>query len=101
MEVINLTLGREEQVVVEGKEFPRVFELKSESSLEDCCAWIKENKENLEKQLYEHGALVFRNFPTKEIPKFHDFLISFGWNHYLKYTGKKKTIAQLFRTFIY
>merc|ERR1712137_1184942 len=50
-------------------------------------AWVQGNKATLEAELVQHGAFVFRGFPIQEIPAFHDFLLSFGWDHDTKYTG--------------
>ena len=86
-EVTQVRLGEEEQIVVDGNEFPKVYELASDSSLEECIEWVKANKEQLDKELVEHGAFVFRGFPIKEIPQFHDFMLSFGWDHSKKFVG--------------
>jgi hypothetical protein len=88
VEVEEVLLDQPQQMVVEGRAFPKIFQLRKGSSLEECNAWVRENRAYLEEQLVLHGAFIFRGFPINEIPSFHDFLMSFGWDHSVKYTGQ-------------
>lgn len=87
MNVEEITLDEKQQQIIEGKRFPKVLEATGNPSLEDAIEWVKENKQSLENDLQNHGAFIVRNFPIHKIQEFHDFLISFGWNHDVQYTG--------------
>jgi hypothetical protein len=88
VEELILNDPNQQQILATEKIFPKIYRLVSKSSLEECCAWLKENQQLIEQELEAHAALMFRDFPIKTPETFHDFLLSLNWDFRVKYTGR-------------
>eukprot|EP00898_Chlorokybus_atmophyticus_P006350 jgi/Chlat1/6716/Chrsp50S06428 len=56
------------------------------ASLEDALSFIESNTDWLDGQLQKHGAILFRDFSTREPQDFERFVVAFGWPN-LPYVG--------------
>ena len=52
----------------------------------DAVEFIKNNLEEINSKLLEHGAVLFRGFPLNSAKDFNDFALAFGWRD-LPYIG--------------
>jgi len=78
-----------EQKIFDEKPFPLVLSPENkdfDASAQESFSWVAENKEVLIDLLTTHGAILFRNFPTKTLYHFNDFSLSFGFEP-LPYIG--------------
>ena len=63
--------------------FPRVvLNDPSRSSLGDCIDWVKANMGELETQLRQSGAILFRGFPLDSAETFDEFSNAFGYPNF-------------------
>jgi hypothetical protein len=63
--------------------FPRVvLNDASRSSLGDCIDWVKANLGELESQLRQSGAILFRGFPLDSAETFDEFSNAFGYPNF-------------------
>jgi len=62
-------------------DFPLVLQ-SGETDLASAQAWIAQNKESIEKQLKQHGAILFRGFPLRTVDDFDNFVKSFGYENF-------------------
>ena len=73
----------EHQLTIGASVFPAVVENKPNfTSLADCIAWVKANKAELETQLSDAGALLFRGFPINSAETFDEFSAAFGYDNF-------------------
>jgi len=73
----------EQQLQIGKSVFPAVVENKPNfTSLEDCIAWVKANKEELEAELISAGSLLFRGFPINSAETFDQFSAAFGYDNF-------------------
>lgn len=71
------------QLHLDGTVFPGVVENKSGfTALEDVLEWIKANKAELEAELTDAGALLFRGFPINSAETFDAFSSAFGYGNF-------------------
>jgi alpha-ketoglutarate-dependent taurine dioxygenase len=72
-----------EQLDCNGSVFPRiVVNDGSLRTLADCAAWIKSNLPELETQLHESGAVLFRGFPVNSAESFDEFSKAFAYPNF-------------------
>ena len=63
--------------------FPRVvLNDGSLQTLDECAAWIEQNKAALEAELKESGAILFRGFPLNSAETFDEFSNAFGYPNF-------------------
>jgi alpha-ketoglutarate-dependent taurine dioxygenase len=66
------------QQTIYGKAFPLFLECKtSDASLERAVAWAREQRDELQAQASEYGALLFRGFPLQSAEDFDAFVAAF------------------------
>lgn len=87
------SLPERQQTQVNGKPFPLMMDV-SESvaslgvSRDDALAWLREKKDWVQDELLaQHGALMFRGFPLKDIEDFKAFIDVFEWEFKERYVG--------------
>lgn len=63
--------------------FPRVvLNNGAIKTLDDCAAWIEKHKTELEAELKESGAILFRGFPLDSAETFDEFSNAFGYPNF-------------------
>lgn len=71
------------QLNIAGSTFPAILENRAGiTSLDDCIAWIKANKDQFETILSDAGALLFRGFPVDSAETFDAFSDAFGYDNF-------------------
>lgn len=72
-----------QQLDCDGSVFPQVIVNDgSLTSMQDCTDWIKENLPELEAQLKQSGALLFRGFPLNSAETFDEFSSAFAYPNF-------------------
>ncbi|WP_086933667.1 TauD/TfdA family dioxygenase [Agarilytica rhodophyticola] len=72
-----------EQLNFDGDIFPKIIVNQGfASTVEECKAWIKANKQALETALTTSGALLFRGFPVKSAECFDEFSAAFEYPNF-------------------
>lgn len=67
------------QQTVHGLPFPLVLACQSaNATLEQVSAWVESCRESLLQQAADHGAILFRGFPTRTADDFDAFIAEFG-----------------------
>lgn len=67
--------------------FPFVFGIEGEATnIAQAVDWVKANKSFIESTLLQHGAILFRGFPTNDAAAFSEFVEAFGYEN-LPYIG--------------
>lgn len=73
----------EGQILSGDSRFPQVITNQEKiSSVEACCAWIKSNLAEIESELAESGAVLFRGFPITNAEEFDEFSAAFGYPNF-------------------
>jgi len=73
----------EQQKEFNGQVFPLILSpSNTSSSIEETVEWIQNNRQKLNEQLLQYGAIVFRNFPTKTPEAFNSFVEAFGYENF-------------------
>jgi hypothetical protein len=71
----------------DGRPFPlTVTPGENMQTIEKAVDFVKNNYESIHKQLKNHGAILFRDFPIESPKDFHEFSVAFGWEN-LPYIG--------------
>jgi hypothetical protein len=71
----------------DGRPFPlTVSPNENIQSIEQAVSFIKNNYASIHKELKQHGAILFRDFPVESPKDFNDFSLAFGWDN-LPYIG--------------
>ena len=78
--------------------FPLILECRSpEADLDTALAWVRENRDELEAKAAEHGAILFRNFPTRTDLDFDAFIQACGYPNF-KYEDSLSNAVRTNRT---
>jgi len=77
MEVKEIRIEEQKEFADSGV-FPFVYSGEKTAPLSVGLQWVKDNKDEIEKLLVKHGAILFRNFPLTGAGDFSDFVDSFG-----------------------
>lgn len=78
--------------------FPLILECQSpEADLETALAWVQENRDDLEAKAAAHGAVLFRNFPTRTDLDFDAFIQACGYPNF-KYEDSLSNAVRTNRT---
>ena len=81
------TISIPEERYFNGKVFPlTVCPNENINTIEKTVDFIKANYESIRRELKNHGAILFRNFPVQSPKDFNDFSLAFGWEN-LPYIG--------------
>ncbi len=81
-----------------GATFPLILECKSaNASLEETTTWLKENATELNQQAYQHGAILFRGFPTATADDFDAFIQACGYPNF-KYEESLSNAVRVVKT---
>ncbi len=82
-------LGRVERSFFPGKELPRIYSPGDTNALEPgfLSAWVSKNKNSLEADLLEYGAILFRGFSIDSAQEFEDVALSLDKNLKTDYLG--------------
>jgi len=82
----------------DSKLFPLVLECQSpEASLEQALDWVRAHRDELDLRAAEHGAILFRNFPTRTDQDFDAFIRAFGYPNF-KYEDSLSNAVRTNRT---
>lgn len=82
MQMLNFIDGLN-QLPFDGSPFPAVIVNDgSVTSLEECDAWVQENKSAIEETLVKAGAVLFRGFPVDSAESFDQFSAAFGYRNF-------------------
>jgi len=83
-----------EQKKFDGKVFPLVCSPEKPISLADSIEWISNHQDEIDRQLLDHGVILFRGFSIDSPDKFNSFIEAFGFNN-LPYVGGAAVRKQL------
>jgi len=80
--------------------FPFVFGVSdTKATIRQAVDWVKTNKSLIESTLLQHGAILFKNFPTHDGAAFSDFVEAFEYEN-LPYVGgaapRKQVVGNVF-----
>jgi hypothetical protein len=71
----------------DGRPFPlTVAPSEDIKTIDDAVNFVKNNYASIHKELKNHGAILFRDFPIENPKDFNDFSVAFGWEN-LPYIG--------------
>lgn len=83
---------------IEGQPFPLLLENRSETAdLGAATQWISEQRQSLDRQLREHGAILLRGFPIATPEDFDAVVQSFGYPNF-KYEQSLSNAVRMVKT---
>jgi len=90
LEVQTLSLPDQQEYM--GQPFPLALEVKT-TSLEEACAWARDNATDIEAQASEHGAVLLRGLPLASPEDFEAVVTSFGFPNF----SYKESLSNAYR----
>ena len=96
IEVSELPLDTQQEY--DQRVFPLILECRTpDADLETALAWVRENAEELDRKAAAHGAILFRNFPTRTDRDFDAFIQACGYPNF-KYEDSLSNAVRTNRT---
>jgi len=91
-------LQLEEQPAVDPRVVPLILQCQTESpELDGVADWVKEHRNQLESQLVEYGAILFRGFPLVTPEDFDSFIQGFDYENF-QYEDSLSNAVRVVRT---